>query len=70
MKARFPDVDACIDAKETKKRLDYILQFAVANKVPLSTPQLFLGETRVCDEDTDLGLRYVVGQLSPQVFAP
>lgn len=70
VKARFPDVDACIDAKETKKRLDYILQFAVANKVPLSTPQLFLGETRVCDEDTDLGLRYVVGQLSPQVFAP
>jgi uncharacterized membrane protein len=70
VKERFPDVDACIDAKETQKRLDRVLHFAVANKVPISTPQLFLGDTRVCDEDTDLGLRYTLGQLSPQLNTP
>ena len=70
VKARFPDLDACIDSKETKQRLDRILHFAVANKIPLSTPQLFLGETRVCDEDTDLGLRYTIGQLAPEVEKP
>lgn len=70
VKARFPDLDACIDAKETKQRLDRTLHFAVANKIPLSTPQLFLGDTRVCDEDTDLGLRYTIGQLAPEVNKP
>jgi uncharacterized membrane protein len=67
VKSRFPEVDACIDSKETKQRLDRILQFAVANKVPISTPQFFLGDQRICDEDTDLGLRYTLGQLAPQV---
>jgi uncharacterized membrane protein len=70
VKARFPEVDACIDSKETKQRLEQILQFAVTNKLTLSTPQFYLGDTRVCDEDTDLGLRFTVGQLAPQVNAP
>ena len=65
--ARFPDVEACLDAKETRQRLDRTLRYAVANKVPVSTPQFFLGDTRVCDEDTDLGLRYAVGQLAPEL---
>lgn len=68
VKARFPDVDACIDSKETKQRLDRILQFAVANKVPISTPQFYLGETRICDEDTDMGLPYTLHELAPQVM--
>jgi uncharacterized membrane protein len=68
VKAQFPDVDACIDAKETKQRLDRILQFAVTNKIPISTPQFFLGETRICDEDTDMGLPYTLHQLAPQVM--
>lgn len=67
VKTKFPEVSECIDAKETKKRLDYVLQFAVANKIKVSTPQLFLGETRVCDEDTDLGLRYTFAKLAPEV---
>jgi uncharacterized membrane protein len=67
VKTKFPDVADCIDTKETKKRLDHVLQFAVANKIRVSTPQLFLGETRVCDEDTDLGLRFTFAQLAPEV---
>ena len=65
--ARFPDVDACLDAKETKLRLDKTLQYAVANKVPVSTPQLYLGDKRLCEEDSDLGLRYAIGQIAPKV---
>lgn len=61
-------IDACIDAKTTQVRLNNQLQFAVANQVPVSTPQLYLGDMRVCDEDTDLGLRYTLGQLAPEVL--
>jgi uncharacterized membrane protein len=65
--ARFPDVDACLDSKETKLRLDKTLQYAVTNKVPVSTPQLYLGDKRLCEEDSDLGLRYAIGQIAPKV---
>jgi len=65
VKKKFPELDACIDTKETKDRLDKILRFAVDNKVRVSTPQLFLGETRVCDEDTDMGLSYTLRRLAP-----
>lgn len=66
--AKFPSVDKCIDEKETQQRLDHILQFAVDNHLPVMTPQLFLGNQRVCDEDTDLGLTYALKQLAPKVL--
>lgn len=68
IRARFSGLDACMDAKDTKQRLDKVLQFAVANKVPVSTPQMMLGAQRVCDEDTDLGMAYTMSQLAPEVF--
>ncbi|MCU0684076.1 MAG: hypothetical protein MUF34_17855 [Polyangiaceae bacterium] len=68
VRARFAELDKCLDERETQKRLERGLHFAVANKVPVSTPQLYLGELRVCDEDTDLGLRYTLGQLAPEVL--
>lgn len=61
-------IDACIDAKQTKVRLNNILQFAVTNELSVSTPQLYLGEMRICDEDTDLGLRFTLAQLAPEVL--
>lgn len=61
-------IDACIDSKQTQVRLNNQLQFAVSNQVPVSTPQLYLGDLRVCDEDTDLGLRFTLGQLAPEVL--
>ena len=69
VRARFPEVDSCIDSKETKQRLDRIFHWMVDNKLQVSTPQMFLGDVRICDEDTDLGLRFTVGQIAPQVFA-
>lgn len=64
---RFPDLDACIDSAQTKKRLDEVLQYAVANKVRVSTPQLYLGDQRLCDEDTDMGMRYALTRLAPDL---
>jgi uncharacterized membrane protein len=67
VRARFADLDKCLDERETQKRLERGLHFAVANKVHVSTPQFYLGDLRVCDEDTDLGLRFTLGQLAPEV---
>jgi hypothetical protein len=65
IRARWPGLDACMDSKETKQRLDRMLRYVVQNKLEVSTPQLFLGETRVCDEDTDMGLAFTLRRLAP-----
>jgi hypothetical protein len=49
-------------------RLNYHLHFASDNAILVSTPQMYLGKRRVCDEDTDLGLRYTMGVLAPEVL--
>jgi uncharacterized membrane protein len=67
VKERWPDLDACIDSKETKLRMDKVLRYIVNNRLPVSTPQMFLGETRLCDEDTDIGLAYAVRKLAPSL---
>jgi uncharacterized membrane protein len=61
------DMLTCMDSPATKTRLNNNLHFASDNAVPVSTPQLYLGERKVCDEDTDLGLRYTLTQLAPEV---
>jgi uncharacterized membrane protein len=58
----------CIDDRRTLVRLNKHLHFAVANAIPVSTPQMYLGQRRVCDEDTDLGLRYTLARLAPEVL--
>lgn len=65
IKDRFSGLDACIDSKETKLRLDRTLRYIVQNRLQVSTPQMFLGETRLCDEDTDMGLSYTIRKLAP-----
>ncbi len=57
----------CIDSRETKTRLNKHLHFAAENGIPVSTPQIYLGKRRLCDEDSDLGLRYTLKQLAPEV---
>ncbi len=58
----------CVDDKQTKETLNRHLHFASANSIPVSTPQLFLSGTRICDEDTDMGLRYTLEQLAPELY--
>jgi uncharacterized membrane protein len=66
---RFPGIDACMDAKETSLRQTRMLRYIVNNHLQVSTPQLFLGETRLCDEDTDMGLSYTMRKLLPGLRA-
>ena len=49
-------------------RLNNNLHFAADNNIPVSTPQMYLGKRRVCDEDTDLGLMFTLNQLAPEVL--
>jgi uncharacterized membrane protein len=58
----------CLDARDTSVRLNAHLHYASDNAIPVSTPQVYLGTRRVCDEDTDIGLRYTLSQLAPQVL--
>jgi uncharacterized membrane protein len=60
-------VMSCIDTPATKLKLNHQLHFAADNAIPVSTPQIYLGDQKVCDEDTDLGLRYTLRQLAPEV---
>jgi hypothetical protein len=62
------DVASCMSKPQTAARLNQQLHFAANNRIPVSTPQMFLGEKRICDEDTDLGLRYTLAQLAPEVL--
>ncbi len=63
-----PQTLACMDAKSTLLTLNRQLHFAADNEIPVSTPQMYFGTKRFCDEDTDIGLRYTLGQLAPQVL--
>lgn len=58
----------CIDSRDTKARLNKHLHFAADNGVPVSTPQVYLGKRRLCDEDTDIGLRFTLKELVPEVL--
>jgi hypothetical protein len=61
---KFPKVASCIDAQETKTRLNNMLRYAMQNSMPIVTPQLYVQERRLCDEDSDLGLNYAMSVLS------
>jgi protein-disulfide isomerase len=58
----------CIDDRKTEVRLNNHLHFASDNGIPVSTPQMYLGKRRICDEDTDIGLRFTLAELAPEVL--
>ena len=60
---RFPAVAKCLGGAEVKAKVNKALRFAVANALPVMTPQLYVGGTRLCDEDTDLGLEFALRRL-------
>ena len=62
------ELGACVTGKQVDIQLNQQLHFAANNHVPVSTPQMFLGDERICDEDTDLGLKYTLAQLAPEVL--
>jgi len=62
------DLATCVTGKQVDIQLNQELHFAANNHIPVSTPQMFLGDLRICDEDTDLGLTYTLAQLAPEVL--
>jgi len=63
LEQRFPEVKGCVGSAAAKAKVNKSLRWAVANALPVMTPQLFVEGTRVCDEDTDLGLEYTLTQM-------
>ena len=63
IKSAFPRVKGCLGSPRIRNKLNKSLRWAVANAIPVLTPQLFIGGTRICDEDTDLGLEYTVASM-------
>jgi len=61
---QFPQVKGCLGSGAIKNQVNKSLRWAVANALPVLTPQLFIGERRVCDEDTDLGLEYTIARMT------
>ncbi|HSN91498.1 MAG TPA: vitamin K epoxide reductase family protein, partial [Anaeromyxobacteraceae bacterium] len=63
----FPGVRGCLGGSLVRSKLTKSLRWAVANAIPVLTPQLFVADGRMCDEDTDLGLEYTLARmLSPE----
>ncbi len=61
--ARFPQVKGCVGTPATRARLNLGLRWAVKNRLQVLTPQIYVAGTRLCDEDTDLGLDYALPRL-------
>ncbi len=60
---KFPELESCIGSAEVKSKLNKSLRWAVANHIPVLTPQLYLDGVKLCDEDTDLGLEYTLHRM-------
>jgi uncharacterized membrane protein len=63
IRQQFPQLADCLGRPAVKSRLNRSLRWAVSNSLPVVTPQLFVHGQKVCDEDTDLGLEYVLSQM-------
>ncbi len=61
VKAKFPELAACVGSPEARSRLNKSLRWSVANNIHVLTPQLFVDNVKLCDEDVDLGLEFALG---------
>ncbi len=63
LETNFPAVKGCLGSALVKNKLTKSLRWAVANAIPVLTPQLFVGNSRMCDEDSDLGLEFTLSKM-------
>lgn len=59
----FPGLKRCLGSKGAKFKLNQSLRWAVDNRLPVLTPQLYVDGKKICDEDTDLGLDYALHRM-------
>jgi len=63
---QFPALRSCIGSASVRARVNRSLRWAVANQLPVLTPQLYVEGKRLCDADTDLGVDYMLSRLLTQ----
>lgn len=62
----FPDLMGCIGSAKARANLNKSLRWVVANQLPVLTPQIYVNNTKLCDEDTDLGMDWALTRLLEQ----
>jgi uncharacterized membrane protein len=67
MREQFASLANCIGKPEVKAKINRSLRWIVANSLSVLTPQLFIQNRKLCDEDTDLGLEYSLSRLLESV---
>lgn len=70
LEQKFPEIKGCVGSAAAKAKVNKSLRWAVANALPVMTPQLYINGTRLCDEDTDLGLEYTLLSILERQAAP
>ena len=63
IKQNFPELASCVGQPAVKARVNKSLRWIVANSLPVLTPQLFVRNQKIPDEDTDLGLDFVLSRV-------
>ncbi len=63
IRRQFPELGDCLGKPAVRAKLNRSLRWAVANSLPVQTPQLFVRDRKVCEEDTDLGLEFVLARM-------
>lgn len=63
IKQEFPELAGCVGQPAVRARVNKSLRWIVTNSLPVLTPQLFVGNQKLPDEDTDLGLDYVLARM-------
>lgn len=66
IKQEFPELAGCVGQPAVRARVNKSLRWIVTNSLPVLTPQLFVGNQKLPDEDTDLGLDYVLARMLAQ----
>ncbi len=62
LRQQFPELASCLGQPAVRTRLNRSMRWMVANSLPVLTPQLFVRNQKIPDEDTDLGLEYVLAR--------
>jgi uncharacterized membrane protein len=63
VKQRFPALASCVGSPDARSRLNKSMRWIVANNIRVLTPQVFVGNVKLCDEDVDLGLDYTLSHM-------
>jgi uncharacterized membrane protein len=66
IKQDFPALATCLGTPKVRDRINQGLRWIVANSLPVLTPQLFVRNQKLPDEDTDLGLDFVLARVLAQ----